>query len=209
MIAVPFVVARPRAFWGDIRFVLGLVLIAVSIAGVWFVVTAARQTVPVFAAARTIVPGEALTSADFDVVEVALGQLSGAYLDPVSFEDGAVAVRTISRGELVPTSAVGATDAAATTRVVVRTSVDVPVSVATGSTVEVWSAPPADDGGFDAPRILVPDATVVQVTRDDSMLGGGETALELVVPRADVAAVLAAIADGAALSAVPAVGSEQ
>ena len=34
------------------------------------------------------------------------------------------------------------------------------------------------------------DATVVSVTRDDSMIGGGAASLEVVIPRADVAAVL-------------------
>ena len=53
-----------RAFWGDARFLLGVLLIVASVAGVWFVVSAARQTAPAFAATRTIVPGEAITSDD-------------------------------------------------------------------------------------------------------------------------------------------------
>jgi hypothetical protein len=38
-------------------------------------------------------------------------------------------------------------------------------------------------------------------------MGGGAASLELVIPRADVAAALAAMADGSALSVVPRVGS--
>lgn len=195
-----------RAPWADIRFVLGIVLVVASVAGVWFVVTGARQTIPVFAAARTIVPGEVVTDADVRVVEVALGTVGDVYAVPGRIDDGAVATRTIAEGELVPTSALGDASSSRTTSVVLRSTVDVPASVVAGSVVEVWAAPFVDRTSYDAPRILVADATVVSVTRDDSMMGGGAAALELVIPRADVAAVLASIADEAALSVVPATG---
>ena len=48
---------------------------------------------------------------------------------------------------------------------------------------------------------------VVSVTRDDSMIGGGAAALELVIPRSEVAATLAAMADESALSVVPTSGA--
>lgn len=198
---------RPRAFWSDARFVLGILLVVASIAGVWFVVTAARQTVPVFAAARTIVAGTALSGDDVRVVEVALGQMGDAYLAPESLEEGLVATRTIPSGELVPQSAVGDASAATVTTVVLRSAVDVPGSVEPGSVVEVWSAPLIERGRYDTPRILVADATVVAVTRDDSMIGGGSAALEVVIPRADVAATLAAMSDESALSVVPSAGA--
>lgn len=195
---------RPRAFWGDARFFLGILLVVASVAGVWFVVSASRQTVPVFAATRTIVPGEAVSEADLQLVDVALGQASGAYLSSGALADGLVATRTVEAGELVPDSAVGPATAAAMTTVVLRSAVDVPASVEAGSVVEVWQAPLIDRGSYDEPRILVADATVVSVTRDDSMIGGGAAALEVVIPRADVAAVLAAMADESAISIVPA-----
>jgi hypothetical protein len=198
--------APRRTPFADVRFVLGIVLIIASVAGVWFVVSAARQTAPVFAAHHTIVPGQKIARSDLEVVDVALGQVGGAYLRPDALVDGLVATRTISRGELVPSAAVGDAAQARTTRVVVRSAVDVPASVDAGSVVEVWSAPLIDQGEYDAPRILVADATVAAVTRDDSMIGGGSVALELVIPRSDVADVLTAIADEAALSIVPAAG---
>jgi len=196
-----------KAPWADIRFILGILLIAASVAGVWFVVGAARQTAPVFAASHTIVPGESITRADLEVVEVALGHVGDSYLTPAALTDGLVATRTVTVGELVPAGAVGDASAVRTTSVVVRSTVDVPASVDAGSVVEIWSAPLLDSGGYDLPRILVPDATVVSVTRDDSMIGGGAAALELVIPRSDVAATLAAMAGDAALSVVPTAGA--
>ncbi|MFH8250791.1 SAF domain-containing protein [Microbacterium sp. B2969] len=198
---------RPRAFWGDARFFLGILLVVASVAGVWFVVSASRQTVPVFAANRTIVPGESVSKGDLRLVDVALGTLEGSYLTSEALDEGLVATRTVEAGELVPSSAVGAAAAAATTTVVLRSTVDVPASVDAGTVVEVWEAPLIERGSYDVPRILVADATVVSVTRDDSMMGGGAAALEVVIPRADVAGVLAAMADESALSVVPTTGA--
>ncbi|MGV9195154.1 hypothetical protein ACQ143_12485 [Microbacterium sp. MC2] len=197
---------RPRAFWADARFLLGVVLIVASIAGVWLVVAAARQTAPVFAAAHTIVPGDPITAADLRVVEVALGSAGEVYAGPATLEPDAVAVRTIEVGELVPLTAVGTADQAATTTVSLRSAGEVPRAVATGSVVEVWAAPQLERGEYDTPRILVPSATVVSVTRDDSMMGTAGTALELVIDRSAVADTLAAVAADARLSVVPIVG---
>ncbi|GAA5204142.1 SAF domain-containing protein [Microbacterium jejuense] len=196
-----------RAFWGDARFFLGVLLVVASVAGVWLVVAAARQTVPVYAAAHTIVPGEPIAAGDVTVVEVALGSIADTYVGEGDLGDAIVATRTIEAGELVPAAAVGDADAARTTSVVVRSAVDVPASVAAGSVVEVWAAPLLERGGYDKPRVLVADATVVSVTRDDSMIGGGAAALELVIPRDDVSATLAAMADESALSIVPTTGA--
>lgn len=200
--------ARPprRKPWGDARFLLGLLLIVASVAGVWFVVTASRQTTPAFAAAHTIVPGQLVTEDDLRVVDVALGPTGGVYVTPGGIAEGTVATRTIAEGELVPAAALGDETAARTTSVVLRTAADVPASIQPGSFVEVWMAPLIERGEYDTPRILVADATIVSVTRDDSMMGGGAAALEVVISRADVAAVLAAIADDSALSVVPAMG---
>ncbi|ANG85276.1 SAF domain-containing protein [Microbacterium aurantiacum] len=194
--------ARP-----DLRLILGIILVLASILGVWFTVQAARTTAPAYVATRTIVPGEAVTADVVRSVEVSLGGLSESYLSTADVESGLVATRTIEVGELVPVAAVGSADAARTTRVVVRSAVDVPASVAAGTVVEVWAAPQRERGVYDAPRILVADATVVSVARDESMIGGGAAQLELVIPRSDVAAALTAMSDQSALSVVPVAGA--
>lgn len=201
--------SRRRAFWSDARFFLGILLVAVSVAGVWFVVSSARQTVPAYAVSRTMVAGEALTDDDLRLVDVALGRVSDVYLASDALQDGLVLTRTIEEGELVPRSAVGDAEQTRVTTVVLRSSVDVPGSVEAGTIVEVWAAPLLERGSYDTPRILVADATVVSVTRDDSMIGGGSAALELVIPRSEVAATLTAMSDESALSVVPTVGAAQ
>jgi len=195
---------RKRAFWSDARFFVGIALIVVSVAGVWGVVAASRHTAPVYAASSTIVPGQAVTADDLRVVDVGLGQVEGAYLTPEGLGDGMVAQRTIAAGELVPVEALA--ESASVTTVVVRSAADVPRAVAAGTAVELWEAPATADG-FDPPRVLVADATVAAIVRAEGVMASGQTSVELVVARSDVAAVLAAVAAGSALSVVPTGGA--
>lgn len=197
-------VRKGRRPWTDLRFFIGLLLIVLSVAGVWLIVGAAQQTSPVLQAARTIVPGEPLTSADVRVVDVMLGTASAGYLTPTTLEPGLIATRTIAAGELVPSSAASDADQGRTTSVVVRSTVPVPATVETGTVVEVWAAEPRGDGkGFAEPRVLLSDATVASVRRDDGPLSANATTLELVVDRSAVGEVLAALTGGSSLSVVP------
>lgn len=197
---------RPRrALWGDVRFLIGLLLVALSIAGVWLIVSAAGRTEPVLQASRTIVQGEALASGDFRVVEVGLGALADDYLAPQELRPGLVAARTLANGELMPRAVAVAADESRTTTMVVESSTRLPADVAAGTEVELWHAPPLDDGrAHDVPRILVADAVVKAVVTSEGVLSGSSTAVELVIDRADVADVLAAVTGGDLLSLVPA-----
>ncbi|WP_052226602.1 SAF domain-containing protein [Microbacterium mangrovi] len=194
---------RPHRPWRDVRLLLGIVLIASSIAGVWGVVTVARRTAPVLVATHRILPGQALHAADFRIADAALGESRDLYLTtPSALHGGAVATRVIAPGELIAASAVTTTEGAATTTVSVHTAQDVPSDVHDGSEVDVWAAAAKTQGGYERPQVIVPGAVVASVTRDKGVMGGAGAGVELVVPRDDVAALLAAIADESAVSVV-------
>lgn len=197
---------RPRALWADARFVIGVVLVLVSIAGVWFVVASSRQTVPVYAATRTLLPGESISPSELRVVDVALGSLEGAYASGDTLPPDAVVTRTIPAGELIPAAAVGAASEVRTTAIVVPSSTAIPASVEVGTPVEVWAAPLDGEGVRQAPRILVADAAVAALPSSDSVMASAAPSIELIVPRASVADVLSALAGEATLSVVPAQG---
>ena len=193
-----------RAVWGDARFLIGIAVVALSIGGVWAVVSSSGTTTPVLQATRTIALGEALVSEDFQVVEVGLGTVTDRYLAPQELHAGQVASRTVFAGELLATSAAESADANRTTTIVVESSTGIPADVAAGSVVELWHSPPVDDGGSQGPpRILVADAIVISVTKAEGMLSADGTTAEVVIDRADVAEVLAAITGGSVLSVVP------
>jgi len=197
--------SRPRrAFWGDLRFLIGIALVGVSITGVWLIVSSADSATPILQADRTIIQGEAITAADFRVVDVSLGALTDDYLQPQDLESGQVAARTIAEGELVPHTASGRADDSRSTTLVIESSISIPEGVDAGTVVELWQAPLLEDGRtHDAPRILVADAIVAEVLDSEGMLSASRSAVEIVVDRAAVADVLAAISGGAALSVVP------
>ncbi|CAN7273409.1 SAF domain-containing protein [Microbacterium foliorum] len=193
-----------RTIWGDARFLIGIAVVALSIGGVWAVVSSSGTTTPVLQATRTIALGEALVSEDFQVVEVGLGTVTDRYLAPQELHAGQVASRTVFAGELLATSAAESADANRTTTIVVESSTGIPADVAAGSVIELWHSPPVDDGGSQGPpRILVADAIVTSVTKAEGMLSADGTTAEVVIDRADVAEVLAAITGGSVLSVVP------
>jgi hypothetical protein len=197
--------SRPRrAFWGDLRFLIGIALVGLSITGVWLIVSSADSATPVLQADRTIVQGETITAADFRVVEVSLGALTDDYLQPQDLESGQVAARTIEKGELVPQTASGTAGDSRSTTLVIESSITIPEDVDTGTVIEVWQAPLLEDGrAHDAPRILVSDAIVSEVIDAEGMLSASRNTIEIVIDRAVVADVLAAISGDAALSVVP------
>ena len=193
-----------RPFWGDVRFLIGIALVIASVASVWFIVSSARETSPVLQSARTIVVGEVLTSSDFRAVDVGLGALHADYLSPGELVTGLIATRTIEAGELVPRVATASADATRTTTLVIDSAAGISEAITKGTVVELWAAAPKEEGrGLEAPRILVPDVTVAGVVEAKGMVAHSSTSLEIVVDRRDVAAVLAAITDGSALSVVP------
>ncbi|MGF3055794.1 SAF domain-containing protein [Microbacterium sp. YY-01] len=199
--------ARRRA-WNDVRFFVGIALVVVSIAAVWFVVSSARTTIPMLQASRTIVAGESLKSQDFRVVDVSLGAVAGQYLSPEQLTGDLVATRTLDKGELVPQAATAKADDGQRTMIVVESAVDISRTITAGSAVEVWHTPPAQrDDPAEAPRILVSEAVVSTVNRESSVMGSSRASIELAIDRSDIPGVLAAISAGSALWVVPAGGA--
>lgn len=200
--------SRSRSFWIDPRFVVGLVLVIGSVIGVYAIVSAADRTTLVYVARDALVAGEAVDGDDVVATSVRLGAGADVYLAAdAPPADGLVMTRSVLAGEMIPASAVSTRARTGLTSVVVAVSGRLPASVATGSVVDLWAARAAKGDGFDPPVVLVPDATVAVVSEADGFLAAGDgRAVELLVPRADVALVLEAIAAEDALSVVPADG---
>lgn len=185
------------------RLAIGIVLVLASVAGVWFIVHAARVTEPALAASRPLVPGQTVTAADVVELEVRLGEAADGYLTPADLEGGLVVTRVIDSGELLARGAVDEADVVDATTVVVRSALDVPEVVERGSTVELWAAPLVAPGEHGEPESIVASATVAEIRTEEGVVSQAGAALELVVARDAVAVVLEHVAGGSALSAVP------
>jgi hypothetical protein len=195
-----------RSFVVDPRFVVGLVLVVTSALGVTWLVATVDQTTDVYVASSTLSSGERFTADDLSVAHVRLGSAVDRYLEPSEIPaDGAVVVRPIQEGELVPSSSVGAVRAGDEAQVVVTVSGPVPSIIDQSSRVSLWASAAADSGTtFDAPVVLVAQAEVISVVQAAGLVASGtDMQVELRVPRQSVASVLEAMANGAALAVVP------
>ncbi len=196
--------ARRRAL-PDPRILVGVVLVLASAAGTTAAVTALTRTVTVYRAERALVAGERVTADRLAPSSVRLGDAQDLYLAGPLPAGGLVATRTVAAGEMVPRSAVGTSAQLATATVVVELSSTLADGVGAGTDVDLWSAPRLSGAQerFGPPVVLVSDAVVARVaTRTGLVAGGQDDAVEVQVPRDEVAALLEAQADGSRISAV-------
>ncbi len=196
----------------DARLIVGVLLVAASVAGVVSIVTAADQRLTVYAAGATLIPGDRIDAGDLRERSVALDAADAMYLRPGDLPVDALVVTSVIReGELVPRAAVGSAASDRATTIVLELGSPVSESVAPGALVDVWSAAlvvadgAALSGRFEAPAVLTADAIVVRVLDDDQLVSaGGGASVEVRIPRARVARLLQAVANGDALAVVPA-----
>jgi hypothetical protein len=226
----PGAASRRRPF-ADPRLLIGLLLVAASVAATVGIVASVDRRTEVYAAAGPLEPGQRIDASDLVARGVALDGSDALYLGVGDLPRGGLVVtRPVAQGELVPASSVGRRADVDDTSIVLRLATRVSGAVRAGARVDVWAAAPATGlavtaggggGGADAdadadpdaglaapgaPAVIVPDATVVRVLDDDQSLTAGSdgSAVEVRLPRSRVARVLAAIAAGDDLAVVPA-----
>ncbi|TNM60040.1 hypothetical protein FHN55_19840 [Streptomyces sp. NP160] len=219
--------ARLRApSWRDPRLVVGLVLVLASVLVGARVVSAADSTVPVWVAAHTLVPGEEITAEDVRAVRVHLEGGAGGYLAAdAQPPHGAVALREVGSGDLLPRSAVGSAAALTTRPVGLPVTGPLPSGLVAGALVDVWVTPAptrgapvaaaAAAGGPSAaaqevsgPRQLAAAAVVQEVVTEGGSFATGRGGLvQVQLPPAELQQALQALADGATVSLVLVPGS--
>ncbi len=189
-----------RPGWRDPRLLVGIVLIAASVAGVVSLVRANDRTVPVFVAVDDLVPGAVLDEGDVAVAHVRVD--TDAYVGALDEPWGQVVIRAVGEGELLPTGALA--DAADFTSrpVALRTTRPVSEGIARGSLVDVWLTV-LDDAGTPSSNLVAQSLVVDAVARDDgSFAGTGIETVYVVVPEEQMEGFLDAIAVEGELSVV-------
>lgn len=193
-----------RPSWRDPRLIVGILLVLASVAAVVALVGSADKTVPAYVARDALVVGQTVTGDSFDIVQVRLGDLDAKYLDPgVELPSHAVAVRMVPKGELVPLTSIGGTDALDRKPASVTVSEPLPKEVAVGSHVDVWVALPDERNGFREPVLMLPGAEVAALYDAASGLGAGKsTQLMVLVTDVQMPKFLGAVANKAKVSVV-------
>ena len=236
MNTVPLGPASPPALrlrrpgWRDTRLLLGLGLVGLSVALGATAFAAAARTVPVYAAAETLVPGEAVGGGGLVIREVRLADSLDRYLRAdLPLPAGLVVTRTVAVGELVPASAVADAGDLGLRPVAVTPRGGLSSGVTEGAAVDLWFVPAprtgAASGGEVAPATsatslgakptrdaVLPTAptqiasglTVAEVTEPSGSFSVGRAVtVHVLVPVDDLAGVLAALAAEGSVEIAP------
>jgi hypothetical protein len=193
--------------WRDVRLLLGLALVLVSVVAGALVVSAADRTSPTFVAAHALVPGEQLDSSDLVAVGARVTGGPSPYL-PADRPPapGLVVLRPVLAGELVPLSAVGSSDRVQVRPVTVPVAPEVADALRTGMLVDVWVAARRDEGGrgYAEPERLAEAAVVGQRAARRGALGSSSTtAVQVLVGPDVVPQLIHAVDDDARVTLVP------
>lgn len=197
--------------WRDVRLVVGVLLVLGSVVAGALVVSAADRTTPTYAAAHALTPGESLDAADLVVVGVRLTGTDNRYLVAASgVPAGAVLLRAVQAGELVPLSAVGDRSQVSRRPVTVPVDGDVADGLSTGMLVDVWVAERRTDGerGFEEPTRVAEEVVVGgRATRHGALGSSATTAVQVIVDGAIVPTLIHAVDDEARVTLVPVPGA--
>lgn len=186
---------RP-ARWTEPRLLIGVALVLCSVTGVVAVVAAADDTEPVWVARTPLAPGMSVGSSDVELQSVSLPS-SDRYLGSAANPVGAVVLRSVGAGELVPAASVS-DPADAPARRLVTVPVErhnQPVELGRGEAVDVYLVERDATGtAVGDPSLVLAGVTVDGVDDGSSRFAGSslETGVVLAVEPGDVATLLGA-----------------
>jgi hypothetical protein len=182
----------------DPRLWVGVLIVAVCALIGARVLSAADDTVEVWAAARDLPAGASLDPGDIVSTSIRLDDPNSlrAYLPTATALTGRGLAQPVGAGELIPSSAV-ADSAAPTSELPIGVAgSDLPADLSAGDDVDVWAAPTGDQGeGRAQVRRLLSDVRVAAVAAPELIGVGGDREVVLAVDTpADVATVLGGLA---------------
>lgn len=190
-----------RPSWRDPRLLVGLALIALSVAAVVWIIRGADTTKPYVAAGRDLAPGTVLTEDDVIIVNVRVG--SSEYISGSDAVVGSVVDRAVGEGELLPASALVAADSYTSRAIALESSMPLARGVGVGSTVDVWVT--VGDDADARSELVGAGLAVTEIREAESSLGsGGGQTVYVAVPLAEVGDVLNAVSGDGQVSIVAA-----
>ena len=182
-----------RRRWHDPHLWVGVLLVAVSVLVGARLLANDDDTTSAWRMTADVRPGEPITAADVDLVDVRLPDATNVYLVAAGeFPTGLQAIRPVSSGELLPASAVSSEGALAAPRELPLgvAAAGVPPGLGVGDVVDVWAVPPTDAAA--RPLSVLVEVPVVGLSGDATGGLSAERQVLVSVPESvDVATVLA------------------
>lgn len=182
-----------RPSWRDPRLAIGIALVCLSVLVGAQVLQHADDTVPVLAARDALAAGMPVSADDLMTVRVRFASAADAdlYLSgPAQLTDGAVLLRPVGPGELLPRAALG--PAGGPQAVELPLAVDparVPSSTHVGSLVDVWVTASEDAARSSSAPVgtekLLTGVSVLSTTSSSAVGPSGVRQVVVAVPAAD------------------------
>ncbi len=202
--------------WRDPRLIVGLLLVLGSVVAGARVVASFDHREAVLATTVALAPGHPVREDQLDRVDVSLGGRNEYYLaGTTTVPPGAVALREIKPGELVPRSAIGSADQVGKP-VMVPIDQQAAAVLASGDRVDVWvnarlpGTATSGPGAYGTPVRMLSQAAVSRVPDSTaSRLGAvrGIVGVQIMVPPEQVEKLIAAVDQDARFTLVPSVGA--
>lgn len=187
--------------WRDPRLVIGVVLVALSMTGMAWALTAADDTIEVWSVADDLPMGSPVDLSTLNKVHIAVPN-PDVYVSADSLlQPGTVAARDFGAGELLTRLGIEKPGSSDPLRVVTLPVLrhQMPADLAVGDRVDVYLVERTASGEPQArPRLVLASVTVADVGDDGGAFGGTslETGVALSVPEPEVAGVVDAQARG-------------
>ena len=201
-----------RPSWRDSRLLVGVLLVLGAVALGSYLVSRADERIPMYAAAASLTPGQSLTDSSVVRVDVRLDDEVAGYLsarEPLPADR--VLLREMRPGELVPLSAIGTAEDADLSQVTIAVDPTSAAPLTTGTVVDVFVNPrvAGTTDEYSGPELLLERVTVASVDTTGRGLGssGRGTAVRVMVPRAQVPDLIAAVDLEAKVTVVPVPGA--
>lgn len=204
-----------RPSWRDPRLGIGMLLVAGAVMLGGWAVSRAAETVDVFMTDAPLTPGDVVSAEDLRAQAVRPDGLEAGYLRVESgLPQGTVVTRVVGAGELVPAAALGSPEDVDLRPVAVPVGQASAPGVGKGSVVDLWltaSTRPAagtDPAAPSPPQPLATGLVVADVVESGSIFAGtGGSAVQVLVPQAELPGVLAALGGEGGIVVVPVPGS--
>lgn len=181
---------------------LGMLLITISMVGVWWIIEANNATEEFLVAAKPAASGSIITESSFRVARMNLGESSRLYLKPGDLESGNYLLNNMAVGQLVALGSVASAIIDARQPVVITSTMPLPQGVGVGDFVDIWVSESLEGGAFAAPMTLVLDAEIVDIAQATGVMADRQPQIQVLVPVASVSPILDAVASKDAISMI-------
>ncbi|WP_270886508.1 hypothetical protein [Pedococcus sp. 5OH_020] len=215
-VAVPRAQRLRRPGWGDVRLLVGVLLVLGSVVVGSVVVAHADDRTAMYVARTPLVPGQPLGAENLQRVDVQLGSQVGQYLSAAGeLGSGRFVLRDVAPGELVPASAVGRQDQVGVQPLTLTVDAGAAAALKVGSRVDVYLNPADPHAGaaaraFTGPQLALRGVSVSSLPSTAGGLGAsgsGDRPIQVMSPTEQIRDIIGKVDAGARVTVVPVAGT--